>query len=289
MRSFPIVRRRDFLAATGTGAVSSLAGCSSLPGLRGADDGSNGAPFEHPGTIDETFATNGDYPSDDDPADGIPPAFSNPPANPDVDDSSFETTDVNGESVKLAPIDVVETWYRRAEARFVDARGLTQYKDAHVYGSVLSTAQRESKGGGIAGWPKSDRIVTYCRCPHHLSSLRAAGLQKAGFQRVYAIDEGFGEWAERDYPMGGTTFESGSRSEISERVIEGKLDARYAGQYVWAAANRQYEAAPVRDDGSFTLTLLFSDVTSETPVRVSTPAFTITRPLGELVSSVLEG
>lgn len=285
------MRRRDFLIVTGTGIASSFAGCSGLTGSQEDDDvsSSGSAPFEHRGTIDETFTTNGDYPSDDNPADGIPPTFENPPEKPDVDESSLETIDVNGESVKLAPIDTVEKWYRRSEARFVDARGLTQYKRSHIYGSVLSTAQKESDGGGIEGWSKDDRVVTYCGCPHHLSSLRAAGLQKAGFSRVYAIDEGFGEWIERKYPMGGTEFESGTRNDISEWTIQGSLDARYAGEYAWAAVDRQYEAAPILEDGSFTLTLKFSDVTSETPVRVSTPAFEITRPLGELASDVIEG
>lgn len=285
------MRRREILAATAMGVVNSIAGCSTLSNSPdGKSDSSSGsAPFKHPGTLDETFATNGEYPSDDNPADGMPPAFPNPPAKPDVDESSFQTKDVNGESVKLAPIDVVEKWYRRAEARFVDARGLTQYKRSHIYGSVLSTAQQESKGGGINGWPKDARVVTYCRCPHHLSSLRAAGLQKAGFSQVYAIDEGFGEWSERGYPMGGTEFKSGSQSDISEWVIKGDLDARHTGEYAWAAVDRQYEAAPIQEEGTFTLTLKFSDVTSETPVQVSTPAFTITRPLGELVSGVLEG
>lgn len=286
-----IVRRRRVLTALGGGIVAGFAGCSVLN--RSPDNATNSsaetAPFEHPGTIDETFATNGEYPPDDDPADGYPPAFSNPPTEAGGDESSFETLTVNGETVKLAPIDVVKTWYDHAEARFVDARGLTQYKRSHVYGSVLSTAQQKSTGGGINGWLTDDRVVTYCGCPHHLSSVRAAGLKKAGFSRVYAIDEGFGAWTERGYPMGGTTFTSESQSDISTWVIEGQLDAGYAGEYAWASADHQYEAAPIQGDGRFTLILTFSDVTAETSVRVSTPAFTISRPLRELTAGVLEG
>lgn len=273
------------------GVVAGLAGCSALnssPATETSPSAGN-APFKHPGTIDETFATNGDYTPDDDPADGYPPAFGTPSADPTVDESTFGTLTVNGETVKLAPIDVVKKWYDRAEARFVDARGLTQYKRSHIYGGVLSTAQQKSTGGGINSWPKGDRIVTYCGCPHHLSSLRAAGLQKAGFSRVYAIDEGFGEWSKREYPMSGTAFTSESQSDISKWVIEGNLNARYAGDYVWATVDRQYEAAPIGDDGRFTLILKFSDVTGETPVRVSAPTFTVTRPLGVLTARVLKG
>lgn len=271
--------------------MAGVAGCSALNRSpdKATSSSAGNAPFEHPGTIDETFATNGEYPPDTDPADGYPPAFSNPPPQAGADESTFETLSVNGETVKLAPIDVVKTWYDRTEARFVDARGLTQYKHSHIYGGVLSTAQQKSTGGGIEGWPTDDRIVTYCGCPHHLSSVRAAGLMKAGFSRVYAIDDGFGAWAERGYPMGGTTFTSESQSDISTWVIEGVIDARYAGKYAWASADRQYEAAPIQGDGRFTLSLTFLDVTAETPVRVSTPAFTISRPLRELTAGVLKG
>lgn len=142
-------------------------------------------------------------------------------------------------------------------------------------------------GDGIEAWPKDDRIVTYCGCPHHLSSIRAAGLQKAGFSEVYVIDEGFGVWAERGYPMSG--LRSTTQSDISERVIEGKLDARYAGEYVWATLDRQYEAAPIQKDGRFTLVLKFSGLTDETPIRLSTPAYTVTRSLGQLISGATNG
>lgn len=272
--------------------MSSFAGCSSgspsQQGVEGTPEPGS-APFEHPGTLDETFVANGDYPSDEAPADGFPPEFPDPPSSPDIDASSLPTKSVNGESVKLAPIDAVVKWYRRAEARFVDARGRNQYTRSHVYGSVLSTAQKASDGGGIDDWATDDRVVTYCGCPHHLSSLRAAGLQKAGYENVYAIDEGYGEWMEQEYPMAGTAFGTESQSAVSEWTIEGVVDDRYAGEYAWAEADRQYEAAPIQGDGGFTLHLKFADVTSETAVRVSTPAFTVTRPLGDLVSGVVEG
>lgn len=278
--------RRTLLTAGAAGLAAGLAGCS---GLVGGDNGGGDAPFEHPGTLGETFATNADYPADGDPADGLPPAFPDPPEAPDVDPSGFETLEVNGETVRLAPIDVVEAWYRRAAARFVDARGLDQYTRAHVYGGVLSTATRESTGGGIDGWPTDGRVVTYCGCPHHLSSLRAAGLQKAGFSEVYAIDEGFGVWSERGYPMAGTAFADATSSDVSEWVVEGTVAARFAGEYAWAAVDRQYEAAPIAADGSFALHLRFAGVTGETPVRISTPAWTVTRPLADLSSGVLRG
>ena len=290
------MKRRTVLGTIGATLLGGLAGC-----LGGGDETSSpdsggtptrtptqGAPFEHPGTLDETFATNGDYPPDDDPADGRPPAFDEPPAAPDADPSSFETLDVNGETVRLAPIDDVYAWYRRGEARFVDARGRDQYLFAHVYGAVWSPAMQGSAGGAIDAWPAEDRIVTYCGCPHHLSSIRAAGLQRGGHTEVYALDEGFldreGSWKGEDYPMAGTEFRDGAQASVSTWRIRGAVDPAYAGEYVWAQTARQYEAAPVAGDGSYDLTLHFADVTADTPTTVTTPTDSVTRPLGDLAT-----
>jgi rhodanese-related sulfurtransferase len=264
--------------------MAAIAGCGG--------DGSTNAPFEHAGTIEASIATNGEFPPDEDPADGLPPEFSNPPADPGVDPSTFETLEVNGETIPLVPVDVAAAWYARREARVADARGLPQYTSAHIYGAVLSTAQEGSTGGGIPDWPTDERIVTYCGCPHHLSSIRAAGLRKAGYADVFAIDEGFvgqpDAWAAKGYPMAGTEFRTDEQSALSEWQVTGAVDARFAGEYVWAAADRQYEAGPIAADGSFALTLRFADVTEATPIEVRTPAATVTRSLGELAAEPLD-
>ena len=282
------MQRRQFLTTVGVGLASSVAGCSST-GKSPGSESSTTAPFEHPGTLETRMVANGEYPADDNPADGYPPEFSDPPESPDFDPSTVDTVSANDETIRLVPIDVAIAWHQRREARFVDARGLGQYERSHVYGSVLSTAQQESDGGPISDWDRDDRVVTYCGCPHHLSSLRAAGLQKAGFSAVYAIDEGFGVWDDRGYPMAGTAFADASESSISEWTIEGAVDGQYAGEYAWASTDRQYEAAPIGSDGRFTLHLTFADVDSETQIQLSTPAFTLARPLGELARGVVDG
>ena len=279
----------------GVGLAAGFAGCSggdestpSADGPSGDVSSAGSAPFEHPGTLSTTFVTNGDYPATEVPADGYPPEFAQQPPGPDADPSSFETLSVNGETVRLAPIDVVERWYRRGEARIVDARGLEQYEQAHVYGAVSSPAQRDSEGGGIEGWPYADRVVTYCGCPHHLSSIRAAGLQKVGFTEVYALDEGFigreDSWYNRAYPMAGTAFASGNQARVQQWTISGSVDSQYAGEYVWARAGRQYEAAPVQSDGTYQLHLKFRGVSPDTAVEVTTPTASVTRPLGDVGS-----
>lgn len=277
----------------GAGLLGGLAGCtdgSAPPGATPSPEPSR-APFEHPGTLDETMATSGDFPPDDDPADGFPPTFPDPPPAPDVDTSTFETIGVNGESVALAPIDVVIDWYRRGDARFVDARGLEQYVTAHVYGAVLSTAQRESTGGPIAGWDRGSRVVTYCGCPHHLSSVRAAGLQKTGFSTVFALDDGFlgldTSWADQGYPMAGTHFRENTPGQRADVTLSGITDRAHAGAYAWAIAEGRAEASPIDADGRYAIHLSFVGVSDRTPVTVRTPGYTVEGRLGELADGTI--
>jgi hypothetical protein len=89
--------------------------------------------------------------------------------------------------------------------------------------------------------------------------------------------------------MGGTTFTDGSTADISKWRLEGVVGAASAGAYAWAKAGRQYEAAPIRSNGRFTLHLKFADVGTETPIQVLTPDYTLTRPLGELAEGTIEG
>ena len=273
------MNRRTFLGAS-AGTLAALGGCL------GTGTDAQARPIKHPGNLEATFHANGDYPTDDDFSDGYPPQYGQQPADRSVDESSFSAISTNGESVTLVPVGVTQYWHQRQEARFVDARGVSQYERSHVLGAVSSPAVQNSQGGPIEGWPKDDRIVCYCGCPHHLSSIRAAGLQKSGFSNVYVIDEGFGEWYGRSYPMRGTDF-----SASGSAVIEGEVAAQYAGEYVWATheATGQQEAAPVRGDGSFELHLKFSDMNDEMPIHVSAPSFEVTRPLGELTATVVTG
>lgn len=290
------MRRRRALQTFGVTALGTLTGC--LGGSTGGEStpvsttappttDHPGSGIDHPGTLEATIATNGDYPTDDSPADGYPPSFDDSPSAPAADPSTYETVEVNDETVRLAPIDDVIDWYYRGEARFVDARGIGQYRNAHVYGAVNSPAVFESRGGPVPGWPTDERIVTYCGCPHHLSSIRAAGLQKVGVDEVYALDEGFlgqsDSWKEQDYPMAGEIFVEDDDTTLRTARVTGTVDSSYAGSYVWASAGRQYEAAPIDADGSYEIHLRVYGLDSEATVEVRTPDSIETHPLSALV------
>ena len=141
---------------------------------------------------------------------------------------------------------------RENPLRFTDTRGSTSYNRSHIYGAVLNTAPDGLETNDpIAAWPKPDRIVCYCACPNHMSSLRAASLLSDGYEEVYAIEEGFTEWQKREYPMAGEDVES--RPNV--RIIEGQSDAKYAGETAWARhePTGQREATAIAEMGRITL------------------------------------
>ncbi|KTG09384.1 hypothetical protein AUR64_16535 [Haloprofundus marisrubri] len=206
---------------------------------------------------------------------------------PDNKTYDYETMTVDGSNaqVPLAPIDDVYQWFQEGSAKFADARGQRQYDASHIEGAVLSTAPDGVANDPVAEWEKSQRIVTYCGCPHHLSSMRAASLIDNGYTDVVAIDEGFFEWRDRGYPLQGAEVDVKPPSY----TIRGQTDASLAGKNAWARheASGQREAGPIADDGSFELALHFFDVTESSPIVVETPEYRIVRPLGELADTVV--
>lgn len=282
------MKRRRVLASLGGAVGLGLAGClgSSNSGSTtetstgaGAGAGAGGQTATESGTQESTVA------------DGYPPqsAIGEKPSQPAVDPSTFDTVTSRGTEVPLVPIDVAYDWYRRREARFADARGSYSYDAAHVLGAVLSPAPNgQDRSDPITAWPKSDRIVTYCGCPHHLSSMRAGTLINAGYENVYALDEGFSEWFQREYPMAGEKVSQ--RQNLSQQpgvhVIQGRTPRSDAGEAAWARhePTGQREAGPIAIDGSYELKLKFWDVTPESVVTVKTPSYTISAQLQTLTS-----
>ncbi|WP_440989587.1 rhodanese-like domain-containing protein [Haloarchaeobius baliensis] len=223
-------------------------------------------------------------PGDPNPNDGYAPEPDEVPAERDIDTSGYETLDVEGEQVRLAPIEDVHYWWARQEARIVDARGLSQYREAHILGSVASPVQSDIDSSYVSDWSSDERIVCYCGCPHHISSMRAAELQSAGYENVLVIDEGFFEWVDQSYPVVG--------ADASNRTlyrIRGRTRPRFAGEMVVArhVGSDRVEAAPVQRDGSYEVHVRFADVTPDSRLRLETPDYTVTATLDELTSRVV--
>lgn len=287
--------RRRFIHAAGASAVFALAGCSSDGNGSGStEDG--GTPTEGTESPTATGTENDEYvgprngddlPKDPNPKDGYPPEFESVPEERDIDTDSFETLERGEYEIKLVPTDVAYYWYVRGEARFADTRSESEFEVSHVFGSVLSPA-----GDGVdlpddpaLEWPQGDRIVTYCDCPHHLAALRAASLKNRGYEEVYALDEGFGDWRDRNFPLAGEDV--GRVPPV--RVINGKTPQRHEGEYAWAyhEDSDQREATPIQADGSYELRTKFVDVNADSTVRVETPAYNVTGTFEELTAGTI--
>ncbi|ELZ69245.1 rhodanese-like domain-containing protein [Haloferax sp. Atlit-10N] len=292
--------RRRFLQLTGAATIAGLAGCSS------------GSPESTPSTSTQTTTANAtqtttqtttaapenrmrgpregdDLPEDPKPSDGYPPEFDAVPEERSIDTSSYDTLtrevhDVTVE-VPLVPIEDAYYWYARGEARFVDARSETGYEVSHVFGSVLSPAPDGRTLDPTDDWNEADRVVTYCHCPHHLSSLRAAMLLATGFENVYAIDEGYQAWLDRNYPLAG----SDTSRDYTVRTIEGETSRLDAGETAWAfhPQTDQVEATEIESDGSYALELKFVQVDAQSTIQVETPSYAIQAPLDELTSGTV--
>lgn len=198
----------------------------------------------------------------------------------------YETTITDGVAVPLVPVADAIEWYQDENVLFADARSQTAFERAHVRDAVLSPApEGQNDNDPVEERSTETRIVTYCGCPHHLSSLRAASLIAAGYAHTYALDEGFHAWADRGHPVVG----SAAGTQPAAYTISGQLSEydRDARVWAWHNPSGQREVTPVEADGSFALTLHFYDLTPASPIRLVGPTSEVTRPLEDLTDSTV--
>lgn len=106
---------------------------------------------------------------------------------------------------RFTPADTIKHELDRGAAfGFVDARPPADYADNHVAGANnVPFYLAESYAFAL---PKDKWLVSYCGCPHAESGALMDALLKKGFQKVTILDEGFGVWRDRGYPVrGGAT------------------------------------------------------------------------------------
>lgn len=118
------MERRTFLR-TGTIGLAGIAGC-----LDGGTDQTDTDGNET--SVDDTDAGRQ--------SDGWPPELDEQPEERSIDTDSFERLTMDGQEVPLVPLNVAYYWYRRQEARYVDARGAGQYEALHITGAAHSPA-----------------------------------------------------------------------------------------------------------------------------------------------------
>lgn len=202
-----------------------------------------------------------------------------------ADPEKYDVSPTGGYDVPLAPVAHVYGSYEKDDDLLVlDARSATAYNQSHIEGAKLSPANAPEFDHPTTGIAKDRRIVTYCTCPHHLSTARAAELYEEGFETVYAIDEGFGAWVENGYPTAG----AGSAKPVSY-TIEGRTDPADAGKQVWLSepeTGQQY-VARITEDGSYEMHFEFYAVDDDTTAILELPSRTVERTLGELSAGTI--
>ncbi|MWV41861.1 rhodanese-like domain-containing protein [Natrialba sp. INN-245] len=245
------MNRRQYLAAGTAAAVTAVAGCL----------GGNGS------------------------SDGYGPEPDDTPEKRSIDTDAYETKSFGGIDVPLAPLEDVHYWYQRQEARIVDTRGRDQHDAVRITGSVLSSAPDGVSNDPVATWPEEDRIVTYCVCPHTLAGQRAATLIANDYENVYALDDGLQAWVEHQYPIEGTE----ASQSLASYDVRGVSDPQHAGEFVTVRTvdGDQSEVSAVEDDGSYELTLHFTDVDDGSLLEVETPGYTRELTLEEATTDVI--
>lgn len=210
-------------------------------------------------------------------------ALSDPEA---ANEFGYETARSDDIDVPLVPVEDAFGWYRDDEAVFADARSAMAYRQSRIVDAVFSPAPGGQYDDPVEALPEDTRVVTYCGCPHTLATRRGASLIREGYVHTYAIDEGFGGWVDAGYPIEGENVDA--TPPLFEVV--GETDGAYAGELAWIRhePTGQREAAPIDGDGRFSLHVRFYEVTSETPVELSTPAGDVTEPLGTLAARTVE-
>jgi len=202
-------------------------------------------------------------------------------------DDGYETAEVAGESVPLAPTDDAYDWYEDGLA-VVDSRSRVAWEQTRIDGAVWSPAPEGRESGDPVGeWAEDRRILTYCACPHHLSTRRAASLLADGYTEVYALDEGINDWIDQGHPIEGESV----AGDLPTYEIRGETSADAAGEEVWVRepVSGQREPSIIRSDGGYEVTFHFVQVDAATPLTVETPEYEVRAPLGTLTGTVVTG
>jgi len=186
--------RRTFVRTTAAVTALGLAGCLT--------DGDNGDPADSEAAAngtsdDEEELDHAEYPEDAEDGEIV-----------GTDENGHELLAMNDVVVPLAPTEDAYEWYQNDAVVIADARPEEYYQRRHVEGAVWSPAvEGQESDDPLEALSTDQRILTYCRCPHHLSSLRASALIGAGYETVYALDKGLDDWVEKGYPVVGEIVE----------------------------------------------------------------------------------
>jgi cytochrome c oxidase cbb3-type subunit 3/ubiquinol-cytochrome c reductase cytochrome c subunit len=101
---------------------------------------------------------------------------------------------------RFTPADVIKKELDRGAAMgFLDARAPSDYVAGHITGAVSVPFYDALKYASAL--PKDKWLISYCGCPHAASGQLMDALVQAGFTKITILDEGYGVWRDRGYPV----------------------------------------------------------------------------------------
>ncbi|MEB3298640.1 MAG: c-type cytochrome [Candidatus Sericytochromatia bacterium] len=104
------------------------------------------------------------------------------------------------EGAKFIGVDLAARELRRgAKILFVDARPPSDFQAGHIRGAVNVPFYEAPER--VQELPRDVWILTYCACPHAESGEVAEALRAVGHKHVAVLDEGWGPWKTRGYPV----------------------------------------------------------------------------------------
>ena len=120
----------------------------------------------------------------------------------------YDTLEVDGVAVPLAPVTDVFEWYEHENVLFLDTRSEGAFEELRIAGAELSPAP-DGLGDTdpIQEVDADTKVVTYCVCPHTLATRRGANTIRNGYRHTYALDEGLQGWIDEGYPIAGTAVD----------------------------------------------------------------------------------
>ena len=194
----PTLRRRRFLIASG--AMVAIAGCT------GSGDDENGDDENGDDDLNGGDDLNGDDNGDDENGDDNGDEADIDAPHPTDDDHGYDVETYEGVDIPIVPIEDALEWHEADLVHFFDARGSEDsHENARIPGSVWSTYPDGDDDDPVDEWESDDPIVVYSneQSEDSLCTMKGSELIEDGFEYVYVMDEGFGEWRSRDYPMEG--------------------------------------------------------------------------------------
>lgn len=167
-----------------------------------------------------------------------------PVQDPEMNESGFKPS-------FIAAADLLKKIQNKEDVYIIDVRGQMSYDEGHIKGAIARGLPITPES--VANIPKDAHVVTYCGCPHHLSSIGAEQLTNMGYKDVHVLNEGFWYWKDHNFPM---EVAENSKSKITEMSVAGVLmkDGKPLGNtdiYMKHVKTGQLEAEKTDKDGKY--------------------------------------